>query len=173
MDFEWKKMLGSIAPVIGTAIGGPFGAIAGKMIGDIFGHEGDEAPTERELKQYLSKATPEQVVQLKQLDSEFQIKMRELGIREEELSYKDTADARDMQKQNKSNFPAILCTMLTIGFFGALWALMIYEIPETNKATIYLMIGSLGTAWVGSVQFWVGTTKGSGDKNNMLYKFMK
>jgi hypothetical protein len=99
--------------------------------------------------------------------------MEELGIKKEELSYTDTADARDMQKVNKSNFPAVLCSALTIGFFGALYGMMTMTIPEGNKDVVYLMVGSMGTAWVGSVQFWIGTTKGSSDKNNMLHTTKK
>lgn len=168
MGFDWRKTLGAIAPLAGTMIGGPFGAIAGAAVGKIFGHEEGKVPSEKEMAQYIEKATPDQIVELKKLDDQLEIRMEELGIQREQLSYDDTDSARKMQTANNSNFPAILCIMLTIGFFGSLALMMSVVIPKANEPTVYMMIGSLGTCWIGSCQFWNGTTKGSADKNNML-----
>ncbi len=166
MAFDWRKTLGAIAPIAGTMIGGPFGAIAGAAIGKVFGHEGEAPPTDVQMEEYIKKATPDQLEKLKALDNDLQIKMRELGITEKQLSFDDTKDART--NHSKSHFPMWLCIMLTIGFFGSLYLMMTTIIPDANKSVVYLMIGSLGTAWVGSTQYWNGTTKGSSDKNNML-----
>jgi len=168
MSFDWKKTLGAIAPIAGTMIGGPFGAIAGAAVGKIFGHEEGVVPNEREMEKYIAKATPGQLEALKRLDAELEIKMEELEIKREQLSFDDTSNARAMQKENKSFFPAILCSVLVVGFFITLYCLMQFEIPDSNKAVVYTMIGTLGTLCIASVQFWVGTTKGSSDKNNML-----
>lgn len=170
MAFDWRKTLGAIAPLAGTMIGGPFGAIAGKALGSIFGHPEDgDVPTPSEMAEYIEKATPEQIVELKKLDGKLRIKMKELEIKEDQLSYDDTADARAMNVANKSKYPPILTTILLVGFFASLAGLMFIQIPKANEAVIYVMVGTLGTMAIAAVQFWVGTTKGSSDKNNMLH----
>lgn len=168
MGFDWRKTLGAIAPIAGTMIGGPFGAIAGAAVGKIFGHPEGEVPTETEMAEYIAKATPEQLIALKQIDSDLRVKMKELDIREEQLTYDDTKDARAMQVAVKSKMPAVIVVMLTVGFFLSLYAMMTFTIPEENKAIVYTMVGSLGTAWIASIQFFVGTTNSSADKNHMF-----
>ena len=75
-----------------------------------------------------------------------------------------------MQKEVKSVMPGILAAILTLGFFGALAALMQIEVPEKNEALVYTMLGSLGAAWLSAMQFYYGTTKSSQDKTGMLKK---
>lgn len=167
MDFNWKDTLKKVAPLAATMLGGPWGGLAAAAIGAVFS-DSDTPPDEQQVAQWVSTASPEQLVQIKQIDANLRIKMREFGIKEDELVFDDKDSARKMQMENKSAFPALLSTLLTVGFFGLLIGLMTTAIPEANKNTLYVMVGSLGTAWVGSVQFWFGTTKGSSDKTALL-----
>lgn len=164
---NWKDTLGKIAPLAGGMIGGPWGALAGKAIGEVFGHKGEKPPTEREMSEYISKATPEQLVQLKTIDSNLEIRLEELGVKREELIYDDKKNARVTHKD--SNMPAMLAFILTIGFFGLLVALLFVEhIPKENMAILNIMLGSLGTCWLSAMQYFFGTSKSSSDKNKML-----
>ena len=147
-------------------IGGPWGGLAAKAIGAVFGHESETPPDEAQMSEYISKATPEQLVQLKQIDADLKIKNKELGIKDDELVYADKADAR--ATHNDSNMPGALAVLLTIGFFGSLIALMFVQVPEPNKPIVYMMIGSLGTAWIGAMQYYHGTTKSSGEKTRLM-----
>ncbi len=168
MGFDWKQTLAKIAPLAGGMIGGPFGALAGQAIGKVFGHDGDAALTEKEMSNYIQNATPEQLVQLKGIDSNLQIRLKELDIQEDQLVYDDKADARALQKVTKSSIPAALVIILTIGVFAMFAALMYFNVPEANKVVVGGIIGSVSTAWVGSVQFFVGTTKSSQDKTQIM-----
>jgi len=166
MGSKWKQVLSKVAPLAGTMIGGPWGGLAAKAIGAVFGHEGEAPPDEAQMAEYIEKATPEQLVQLKQIDSDLKIKMKELGIKESELAFDDKADARAAHKDSK--MPGILAIILTIGFFGSLIAMMLVEIPEANKTIVNIMVGSLGTAWIGSMQYFNGTTLGSHTKTKLM-----
>ncbi len=168
MGFDWKSTLSKIAPLAGTMLAGPWGGMAGKAIGDIFGHQGDTPPSESEMAGYIDKATPEQLVALKGLDANLRIRMRELDIKEDELVYEDKDSARKMQIANRSSVPAILVLVLTLGVFAMFGALMYFTVPEANKAIVYMIAGSVLTGWVGSVQFFVGTTKSSQEKTQLM-----
>lgn len=170
MDFNWKDTLKKVAPLAATMIGGPWGGLAAAAIGAVFNGNSDTPPDEQQIAQWVATASPDQLMQIKQIDADLRIKLREFGIKEDELVFDDKDSARKMQMENKSWFPAALSTLLTLGFFSLIGGLMAVDIPEANENTIYLMTGSLGTAWVGSIQFWFGTTKGSSDKTAMLGK---
>jgi len=166
MDAKWKQIISKVAPIAATMIGGPWGGLATKAIGAVFNHQGDTPPDDAQMAEYIEKATPEQLVQLKQIDSELRLKMKELGIKEDELVFNDKADARATHKDSK--MPGILSILLTIGFFGSLAAMCFVEIPEANKAIVNYMVGSLGTAWIGSMQYFHGTTLGSHTKTKLM-----
>jgi len=166
MDFDWKATLGKIAPLAATFIGGPWAGLAADAIGAVFGEE--TTPDEARMEELISKATPAQLMELKQIDAQLKIKMRELDIKEDQLVYDDKDSARDMQKSTHSKMPAVLAIFLTVGFFGAFVMLMRMEVIEANAAMVYSMLGSLGTAWIGSMQFWHGTTKSSQNKTDLL-----
>jgi hypothetical protein len=42
------------------------------------------------------------------------------------------------------------------------------EIPEANKPILYIMVGSLGTAWATVMAFYFGTTKSSAEHSAAL-----
>ena len=79
MNFDWKQMVGSVAPLLGGTLGGPLGAVAGKFIADALGVE------EKDLPGVMSNASPDIMYKLKQLDTEFEVKMAEIGLNREQL----------------------------------------------------------------------------------------
>ena len=62
---------------------------------------------------------------------------------------------------------AILAYLLTLMFALALAGLYFIAVPETNKATVYLMLGSLGMAWAGAMIYYHGSTAESAQKNKL------
>ena len=73
-----------------------------------------------------------------------------------------------MEMTTKSNIPAILAAITTIGFFGILTLLFFNKVDPTNNA-LMIMLGSLGTAWTGVISFYFGSSHGSQMKDQMLY----
>lgn len=160
MGFDWKATLAAIAPAIGTAIGGPFGALAGTAVKAVFGLAEDS--TEEATAQALAKATPEQLLALKQADNEFKLNMQKLGIDLAKIDAEDRASARQREMEVKDWTPRALAVGLTIGFFGLLGWLVAHEPPAGSRDILNIMLGSLGTGWVTMLAYYFGSSK-SGD----------
>jgi hypothetical protein len=64
----------------------------------------------------------------------------------------------------------VLAFAVTVGFFGFLLGLCFHEVPEANKAMLNIVLGSLGTAWVGAMAYFFGSTRGSQAKDRMLFQ---
>jgi membrane-bound ClpP family serine protease len=177
MSFDWRALLGKVAPWIATALGGPAAGMATKAIASALGL-GEEA-SEGQIAEAMAKATPEQIAAIKQADADFQIKMKEMDIKSvydlEKLNADDRANARNREIQVKDRTPSIGFYLLTTGFYGLLaffcYASMKPEIKPNSEIMdiLKIMVGSLGTAWVGAVQYYYGTTAGSRGKDEMLY----
>ena len=160
-----ETFLSQIAPTIASALLGPLGGVAVAGLGKIFGI--DNATTKDITKAFADgKLTPEQLTSIKELELKLQAEEKERGFRYVELEFKNTADARDMQKQTRSYFPATLSTFITIGFFSILITMLVWEYKPTEP--LLIMLGALGAAFGGVVNFWLGSSHGSTVKSAML-----
>lgn len=165
---DWKKIVSTVAPMLGTALGGPVTGLAMRTISAAV--LGKEDGTAKEIEQVLVGGDPDALLRLKNADNDFKAKMRELDITEEKLVYDDRASARAREIAVKDKMPALLAIILVVLFASALFALFIVEIPESNKAVIYSMIGSLGTLTIAACAYYHGSSSGSAKKNDMLAK---
>jgi hypothetical protein len=166
---DWKVIIQTIAPWIGTALGGPLGGVAVSAIGDAMGLSDK---TEAAVKAALSGASPEQMLALKQADQQFALRMQELGFKQladmEALAAGDRKDARDLQKTTRSPIPAVLSVLVTAGYFLVLLGMMMGWLKAGDSQALLLMLGSLSTGWGVVMAFWFGTTRGSEVKTELL-----
>jgi hypothetical protein len=160
---DWLK---TIAPLIGTALGGPLGGAAAAFVADKLGIESRTIDAVSEVLK-SGQMTPDQITQIKLAEIEFQKFLKDNGIKLEEVHAADRADARKMHALIRSPMPAILSLLVTLGYFGVLIGMMTDNLRVADSQAL-LMLGSLGTAWGMVMAFWFGTTKSSGDKNEML-----
>lgn len=167
MDF--KDIIKTVAPWIGTALGGPLGGMAVKAAADALGLSDSTADA---IKAAVSGATPDQLLALKEADQNFQIQMQTLGFANikdlEAIAAADRDSARKMQIASPSFMPAVLSAVITIGFLGILIGMMAGKLTTDSSDALLLMLGSLGTAWTGVMAFWFGTTRQSENKTSML-----
>jgi len=167
-----KPWIAKLAPMLGTALGGPLGLAAGTLVANALGIK-DASP--ESIKEALSNGTltGDQIVALKKAEEDFQLQMAQINITSvkdlEALAVDDRKSAREREEKVGDKTPAIGFYFITLGFFGLLVAMLFHVIPEANKAVLYTMVGSLGAAWLGCVNYYYGTTKGSQDKNDLLY----
>lgn len=167
MDF--LNIVRTVAPWIATAMTGPLGGLAVEAAANALGI-GDK--TTDALKAAIGGATPEQMLALKQADQEFALQMQQLGYKQiadlEAIAAGDRKSAREMQVAAPSTMPAVLTVGTGAGFFITLWALFFYPIPPENRDIIVYMCGQLAAAFAACLAFWVGTTRQSENKTNML-----
>lgn len=166
---DWKSVIGTVAPWIGAALGGPLGSAAVSAVGDALGLSDK---TEESIKNALAGVTPEQMLALKNADQAFALKMQELGYKQvsdlESIAAGDRKDARDMQKTTRSQVPAVLSVAVTVGYFAILIGMMTGWLKVSDSQALLLMLGSLSTGWGVVMAFWFGTTHDSGRKTELL-----
>ena len=160
-------LIGSVAPTIATALGGPVAGMAVKAIsGALFGHD---SATEEEIRTVLANPTADQLAALKKIDSDFAVQMKSLDIDLERIAAGDRASARDMQKETKDWIPRALAVSVTVGFFAILIYMLVYGLPTTGNEALLLLLGALQTAWGGIIAFYFGSSSGSQKKDQMIY----
>lgn len=168
---DWKSIIATVAPWIGTALGGPLGGLAVSAVADALGLS--EKTTDA-IKTAISGATPEQMLALKQADHEFALKMQELGFKQvsdlEKIAADDRKSARDMQTTTRSAIPAVLSIFVTLGYFIILIGMMTGQLRVSDSQALLIMLGSLGTAWGMVMAFWFGTTNNSERKTDLIAK---
>ena len=167
MDFT--ALIKTVAPWIGTALGGPLGGMAVEAAAAAFGLSDKTADA---VKQAIGGATPEQLLSLKNADQAFSLQMQALGFKQvtdlEALAAGDRRDARLMQTSTRSWVPAALSVIITFGFLGLLTGMMTgYMKAEDNQAML-LMLGALGVAFGQVINFWLGSTSESSRKTELL-----
>ena len=77
-DFNWKGLVGTVAPTLATALGGPFAGMAVKAISSaVLGNEGG---SEGDIALALTGASPDTMLALKEADNSFALRMKELDV---------------------------------------------------------------------------------------------
>jgi hypothetical protein len=106
---------------------------------------------------------------------EFKAKL-EAATEEERLYYADIQNARaqtvelaKMQSPLAWGAP-VMTGLVTVGFFMVLIIFIAHALAlsEFQQAVLNVLVGYLGAAFSQAVNYWLGSTKGSKDKDNML-----
>jgi len=160
-------LIGSIAPTLATALGGPLAGLATKALSDsLLGHpDGND----NDIAAALSMATPDQLAAVKKIDADFKVQMKTLDIDLQRIAVDDRKSARDMQTTTRDWIPRVLAIGVTLGFFGILVYMLIYGLPTTGSEALLLLLGALQTAWMGIMAFYFGASSSDTTKDNMLY----
>lgn len=167
MDF--KDILKTVAPWIGTALGGPLGGMALKAAADALGVSDKTIDA---VQAAVLAMTPEQAKEMKIADQAFQAHMIEIGYKNieslEAIAAADRDSARKMQVENKSFMPAVITAGILSSFVGALIVMFFIPIPTPNRDMIIYMVGQLSGFSGSAIAFWLGTTRQSEDKTRLL-----
>lgn len=166
---DWKNIIATVAPWIGTAIGGPLGGMAVEAAANALGLSDKTVDA---VKGAIMGASPETLLALKEADQNFALQMQSLGFQNvkdlEAIAAGDRDSARKMQMENKSFMPAVITAGILSGFAGTLVVMFFVPIPVANRDMIIYMVGQLSGFAGSAVAFWLGTTRGSEDKTRML-----
>lgn len=167
-----KKVLGAVAPLIGTALGGPLGGAAGAALAKGLGLS---ATDEREIEAAIVGASPEVLAQLRKADNDFEVQMKALDIDLERIHAGDRASARDLAKIDMGAQKWISSLML--GVIVACLATYVWLLIRGGETMNRELIAGLGIVVgalvreIGTImQFWFGSSSGSKDKTAVLSK---
>lgn len=162
-----KSVIAAVAPLLGTALGGPFGALAGGFISKALGGDGKSA-TPADIEKALGLQDPATMLALKQADQAFSEHMATLGVTEDQLAYADVDSARKREMSVRDYTPAVLAYLLTAGVIALVVCLFKIDIPAENKAVMFSVTGTVVAVWAGAMAYYFGSTRQSGQKTDAL-----
>ena len=153
-----KNIVGAVAPTIGSAMGGPLGNMAMGKIAEVLGVSNDQ----KSIQQAIQNATPEQMLELKKAEQEFEVQMKELDVDVFKLETQDKQHARGMFSKD---WTARIIGLFTIGGFLGYIFLVTLQPPEQNsEALINLVLGYLGGLASAIISFYFGASHTPDDK---------
>lgn len=166
--FDWKSLVGAVAPAIATSLGGPLAGIATNVVAKALGIEGASSTLDGQIEARLANATHADLVALKAADQEYQVSMRELDVKETGLHLTGMADARAVHRD--SNKPFIIFGVMTMVSCMGFWFLVenLPTLGETSKGLLLPTYGAVVTKWLDTIAYHVGTTMSSARKTVLM-----
>lgn len=164
MSFDWKNLVGSVAPSIATALGGPLAGMAVSKLAESLGVE----PDEKSVVQALQAAKPEDLLAIKKADNEFTLAMEEAGVDLARVAAGDRASARNREIATGDNAPKILAGVIVIGFFIVLAGVATITLPAAAVQPINILLGALTALVVQVGNYYFGSSAGSKRKTEKM-----
>lgn len=155
-----KEAVAKVAPIAGTLLGGPAGAAVGALISSALGSEN----TPEAVMQALG--NPDNIIKLKELESNERQHLQAMQLQTLQAELADVQNARAEHKQ--SRMPAVVTVMLTLICAGLLYSVLTIEMGENNKELAFTLFGTCFALWGSCINYWVGTTRSSAEKTNLL-----
>lgn len=140
--FDWKKVVGAVAPTLATALGGPLAGIAVKTIATQL--LGNSEGTEEDVAAAMAGADPQTLLKLKEIDAEFKKTMIDAGVKLEEIAAGDRDSARNREVNAHDSWtPRILAAVVVTGFFLCVYAILGGHVADLKDPLIAGLIGTM------------------------------
>ena len=162
-----NELLKSLAPLLGTAIAGPFGGVAATFIASKLGLSGSSVQSVSEAIQ-SGTLTPEQISSIRLAEIEFKKWMGDNNLKSEQLVVQNTQGARDMQTAVRSNIPGTLAIVIVSGFFAILICMMLGLLKVSDQQSLLILLGALSAGFGSVLNFYFGSSHGSQNKDALL-----
>lgn len=174
MAFDWKGILGTVAPTIATALGGPLVGTAVATIGKALGL--GEGVTEEQVANAMKSMTPDQIVALKEANLQFETRMAELNIDVKRLDVEDRKSAREREVNTGDTLVPRMLAFGAIGMFVIVligtFILALYPEVEIKSEVAYLLGGVQSATAVlaqNCYNYYFGNNSESGIRDQMIY----
>jgi len=167
---SWQDIVKGVAPILGTAIGGPFGGMATKFLaGKLLG---DENAGEDQIKDLIAAQDPDVMLKLKTAEHDFKVRMQELGLDEKKIAAQDRDSARKLGIQTTLIPQMILSTIFVTAFAAILYAVFtkVVALDGVQQNIVMYLLGILSAGMVQIMNFWFGSSSGSKEKDALKLK---
>tara|TARA_R100001509_G_scaffold164728_2_gene143370 strand:- start:503 stop:973 length:471 start_codon:yes stop_codon:yes gene_type:complete len=151
-----KNIVGAVAPTLGSALTGPMGGMASGVIAKVLGVDNNPAT----IEQAMQNATPEQLLQIKKAEKDFEVKMKELNVDVFKLEAQEKQDAR--KTFSKDWTARIIGIAMVAGFLGYIFLVTIQPPEQNSEALINLVLGYLGGLASAIISFYFGASNKDG-----------
>ena len=163
-----NELLKSLAPLLGTAIAGPFGAIAASFIADKIGVPEKTVNAVTEALQSGS-MTPEQISSIRLAEIEFKKWMDDNQLKRDQLVFDDRKSAREMQTATRSVTPSVLTWIVVVLCLSFEGLMLFGQMPKpASEIVLGRVLGTLDGALMMVLAFWFGSSNGSQNKDALL-----
>ena len=170
MEFDWKSIVREVAPALATMLGGPLvgtaiGALSQSLLGKADG-------TAEEIAQAIGRAPPEVLAKIRESELMLKAKLGEIGVSMEDIAAQDRASARDLAKSTGLIPQVTISFVFVVGYFLLVGALLLEGIKiSTELYDVFLvLIGVITGAVPQILNFWLGSTRSSQNKDAMIGK---
>ena len=167
---DLKHVIGTVAPTVATALGGPLAGGAVKLLTSVFGL--NEDASEKDIIEAVTAASPETLARLKEKELEFKTRLAELGVELERLDVQDRDSARKREQAVGGYANPLLAAVILSGFFAAVFAVLGGYVQQDAA-----MVGMVGTliGYVSAkadqvVSYYFGSSSGSRSKDGLIAK---
>ena len=163
-----NELLKSLAPLLGTAIAGPFGGVAATFIA---GKLGLAESTVKSVSDALQSGamTPEQISNIRLAEIEFKKWMDDNQLKREQLVFDDRKSAREMQTATRSVTPSVLTWIVVVLCLSFEGLMLFGQMPKpASEIVLGRVLGTLDGALMMVLAFWFGSSNGSQNKDALL-----
>jgi len=160
-----KSLLRTVAPALGTAVGGPMGGVAARAISEKL--LGKPDASESEIERALLGASPEQLAELKKVEADFKAQMKQLDVDLERIAADDRASARNREASVGGFAVPAIAAIVIVGFFAAVFASLL-GFAQVESAMAGTLVGFVAAKAEQVVSYYFGSSAGSAQKNDLL-----
>jgi hypothetical protein len=169
VKIDWRQILGTVAPVLATAAGGPLAGVATKAIAAKL-LQRPEASSD-EVEAAVLGADQGTLLKLRELDQQFEKDLQAAGIKLEEIAAADRASARQRESQTGDSWtPRALAASIVLGYFAVQWFVLSHIIAAEQREIVMRSLGVLDTALGLVLGYYFGSSAGSKLKTEALAK---
>lgn len=166
-----KEILSAVAPVLGTAVGGPLGGVAARAIAGAL--LGDENAAPEAIEAAIVNASPADLVKLREIDKKFAVDMKKLDIDVLKIDAGDRDSARRREVESGDPWTPRVLGVLVVGSFLGYAAIVTFAGAPTDLALVNLVVGWMGGMASAVMTYYFGSSAGSKAKTDALNKLMK
>lgn len=183
MSISWSdisKVVGSVAPTIGTLLGGPAGAAVGSLVSTALGVNNDQASVSAALQN-----DPDALVKIKELELNTKVQLQQIAadaVRDQAKVDQETfasevadrASARDLaSKQQHDWIRPLIVVILLLGAIGIAAAVFLQKVELSTQSAI--TVGTVIGFWFNELKqvlgFYFGSTKNATDTAATITNF--
>lgn len=161
---NWKdvgRSVATVAPALGLALSGPAGGAIGGLVAAAFGVDATPDAVARAVA-----ADPEAAVRLREIELRHAEALATLAARRYEAQLLDVQQARVTHRDHWMPWVLTILLALMVGAMGV--GLFAVDTPAENREVVYLLAGQLLGAFATSIAYWLGSSRGSVDKQRAL-----
>jgi len=174
---KWPEVggvLAKLAPAIASAAGGPLAGTAVSALESVFGlkGEGDLPKRQDGVAAAIAGASPDQLLELKKADDDFQARMTELGFADAQALAKLGNEDRDSARKREMSVRDWTPRALTIAVFASFLGLIVYSrwMPDNRLDLSKEGLTALRDAVIMVVSYYFGSSSESSKKTDLLAK---